>query len=109
MAVYYASKAYVLSFSEALANELEGTGVTVTCLCPGPTRTGFQAKAGMEGARLARGGLMDAAVVARAGYRGLMAGRRLVIPGRRNQLLALAARLFPRGLVTRATRVANSS
>ena len=70
MAVYYATKAYVLSFSEALAFELKPSGVGVTCLCPGPTKTGFQARAHQEGARLLDVGLMDAAMVARAGVHG---------------------------------------
>src|SRR5947208_1315720 len=80
MAVYYASKAYVLSFSEALANELKGTGVAVTALAPGPTRSGFQERGKLEDARLLRGALADAASVALAAYRGLMAGKSLVIP-----------------------------
>lgn len=100
MAVYYATKAYVLSFSEALANELKGTGVTSTCLCPGPTRTGFN-----ERARLGNGGMlskksvmMDAATVARRGYDGMMKGRRLVIPGLLNKMLAHSTRMGTRGL-----------
>ena len=104
MAVYYASKAYVLSFSEALANELRGTGVTVTVLCPGPTRTNFQSRAGVGDSLLARSGAADAASVARAGYRGLMAGTTVVIPGMRNRLLAFAVRCLPRPLVVRAVR-----
>src|SRR5207245_1067096 len=73
MAVYYASKAYVLSFSEALYEELSGSGVTVTTLCPGPVPTGFQTRAGVDLTRLVRTPLvMDAATVARAGYAGLM-------------------------------------
>src|SRR5207249_6419132 len=80
MAVYYASKAYVLSFSLALANELQGTGVTATALAPGPTRTGFQQRGSIEGTRLIRGPIADAGPVALAGYRGLMAGRSIVIP-----------------------------
>ncbi|MCA9922498.1 MAG: SDR family oxidoreductase, partial [Anaerolineales bacterium] len=67
MAVYYATKAYVLSFSEAIANELDGTGVTVTALCPGPTESGFQARAAMEDSKLVQSGLMDAATVAKMG------------------------------------------
>jgi len=104
MAVYYASKAYVLSFSQALANELRGTGVTVTALCPGPTRTGFQKRGVMEDSRLVQGNIADAASVALAGYRGLMAGKTIVIPGVSNQLIPWVVRLSPRGMVTRVVR-----
>ena len=104
MAVYYASKAYVLSFSEALANELRGTGVTVTALCPGPTRTGFQKRGVMEDSRLVQGNIADAASVALAGYRGLMAGKTIVIPGFSNKLIPWVVRLSPRGVVTRVVR-----
>ena len=104
MAVYYATKAYVLSFSEALANELRGSGVTVTALCPGPTATAFQQRAGAEQSRLFNGGMMDAARVARAGYDGMRRGRTVVIPGLRNRLLAFSIRLAPRTLVTRVVR-----
>ncbi|HXX30425.1 MAG TPA: SDR family oxidoreductase [Myxococcaceae bacterium] len=102
MAVYYATKAYVLSFSEALAEELRGTGVTVTALCPGATASGFQARAHMEESRLVKGKrLMDAATVAQAGYDGFRRGRRVVIPGLSNRLLAQSVRFTPRRLVTR--------
>ena len=106
MAVYSASKAYVLSFSEALAEELAGTGVTVTTLCPGPVLTGFQARAGLNEARFAAGNplLVDVAAVARAGYEGLKKGKRLVIPGLGNKLLVQSERLAPRRLVTKITR-----
>src|SRR3989442_8521504 len=104
MAVYYASKAYVLSFSQALANELRGTGVTVTALCPGPTRTGFQKRGVMEDSRLVQGNIADAASVALAGYRGLMAGKTIVIPGFSNKLIPWVVRLSPRGAVTRVVR-----
>ena len=104
MAVYYATKAYVLSFSEALANELRGSGVSVTALCPGPTQTKFQERAGVAHTRLMSRGVADAQSVARAGYRGLMRGQAIVIPGARNRLLALAVRLFPRGVVTQVVR-----
>ena len=104
MAVYYASKAYVLSFSEALADEVRGSGVRVTVLCPGPTRSGFQSRAQMEDSQLVRGELMDAATVARAGYEGLMKGRTVVIPGLRNRLLVEAVRVTPRALVPRVVR-----
>lgn len=107
MAVYFASKAYVLSFSEALAEELRGTPVTVTVLAPGPTRTGFQIRAGMEEALIGRGFVMaDARSVAAAGYRGMMAGKRLVIPGLPNRAGALLTRFVPRTLLTRIVAVA---
>ena len=101
-AVYYATKAYVLSFSEALTEELRPSGVKVSCLCPGPVETGFQARSGfalegkMAAARLA---LVSAAEVARQGYDGLMAGRRVVVPGLMNRLIVLLARHVPRGLM----------
>jgi short-subunit dehydrogenase len=105
MAVYYASKAYVISFSEALANELSGTGVTVTCLCPGPTDTGFQGRAGTENTALFKAlPPMDAKTVARDGYRGLVAGKTLVISGLRNRLLMESLRVSPRKLVTAISR-----
>ena len=105
MAVYYATKAYVISFSEALANELQGSGVTVTCLCPGATDTGFQSRAGTENTMLFRKlRPMNAETVARDGYRGLMAGNTLVISGFRNWLLAEATRFGPRKLVTAISR-----
>ncbi|HSO93428.1 MAG TPA: SDR family oxidoreductase [Candidatus Dormibacteraeota bacterium] len=104
MAVYYASKAYVLSFSQALGNELTGTGVSVTALCPGITRTGFQAAGAMDDSRLVQGRMADAASVALAGYRGLMARKSVVIPGFANKLVPLAVRLAPRSVVTRMVR-----
>jgi hypothetical protein len=104
MAVYYASKAYVLSFSEALANELRGTGVTVTALAPGPTRTGFQKRGEMEDSRLVQGQIADAQSVALAGYRGLMAGKTIVIPGFSNKLIPWVVRVSPRTVVTRVVR-----
>lgn len=97
MAVYYATKAYVLSFSEAIANELKGTGVTATALCPGPTRTGFQETAGIQQTRLIHSGIiMDAQQVARIGYRGLLQGKTVVIPGFWNKIGVLLIRLAPR-------------
>ncbi len=106
MAVYYASKAYVLSFSLALSEETRGTGVTVTCLCPGPTRTKFHLGAKMGKSRLFRGLLLDAATVARVGYRACMKGRPLVISGKRNRVMAFATRFSPRMLAARLARMA---
>ena len=105
MAVYYATKAYVLSFSEALANETAGTGVTVTALCPGPTITEFQKQAGVEKTPLFTGPLvMSAPEAARAGYRGMLRGDRVVIPGVLNQALVQALRVSPRRLATAIAR-----
>jgi short-subunit dehydrogenase len=105
MAVYYATKAYVLSFSEALANETQGTGVTITCLCPGPTKTGFQERAKMEESKLVKGKeIMDSRTVARAGYEGLHQGRAVVIPGFMNKMLVQSVRFLPRRTVTNIVR-----
>jgi len=104
LAVYYATKAFVLSFSEALREELRGSGVTVTCLCPGPTRTGFQLRSGMDRLSLIasrRLRLASADAVAAAGYRGLLAGRRLVVPGLLNKIGVTAVKLAPRALAPR--------
>ena len=98
MAVYYASKAYVLSFSEALHRELKPRGVRVTVLCPGPVPTEFQARAGVRNERYPPLVTQTAEQVAQAGYRGLMAGRRLVVPGIGNKLVTFLLRLTPRGL-----------
>jgi short-subunit dehydrogenase len=99
MAVYYATKAFLLHFSEGLSEELAGTGIGVTCLCPGPTRSEFAARANVDRLRAFRLTAMDAAEVAEVGWRGLMAGRAVVIPGFRNNLVALAAQLAPRWIV----------
>jgi short-subunit dehydrogenase len=99
MAVYYATQSYVLSFSEALARELRGSGVTVTALCPGPTRTDFVAKAGTGRTRIFRNAMMEVETVARAGYHGMMRGQTVVVPGMLNKTLAQLVRIGPRGLV----------
>ncbi|MCF8475514.1 MAG: SDR family NAD(P)-dependent oxidoreductase [Pseudolabrys sp.] len=100
-AVYYASKAFVLSLSEALHSELKPRGIRVTVLCPGPVPTEFAARAGVTG-DLAPGRLSQSAqTVAEAGYRGLMQGRRTVVPGLANKLVLLAVRLLPRRMLLR--------
>jgi len=104
MSVYYASKAFVVSFSEALANEVRGTGVTVSCLCPGPTETNFQANARMERSKLFERAMHDAATVARVGYVGMLQGKPLIVPGFRNKLLLEVVRIAPRRLVPRVVR-----
>lgn len=102
MAVYYATKAYVLSFSEALAEELRGSGVTVTALCPGPTASGFQAGADMEASKLVKGrSLPTAAEVARDGLRAMDAGKVVHVSGVRNKVLASSIRVTPRPVVRR--------
>ena len=101
MAVYFASKAYVLHFSEALDEELRLTKVRVTAFCPGPTATGFEARAGLGESKLFTGrNVMNVGAVAEAGYRGLMRGRRIVVPGLLNKLLTFSVRFMPRRLVT---------
>ena len=102
MAVYYASKAYVLSLSEALAEEARGTGVTVTALCPGPTESGFQAGAAMEGSRLVRGRtLPTAASVAAYGVAAMRKGDVVAVPGVMNKMFASSIRVTPRAVVRR--------
>lgn len=98
-AVYYAGKAFVLSFSEALHRELKDRGIRVTCLCPGPVATEFQARAGIAETRPPWPLAVSAERVAEAGYRGLMRGQRVVVPGFANRLVSLAPRLVPRGLL----------
>lgn len=100
MAVYYASKNYLVAFSEALHTELKGTGVTVSALCPGIVNTGFQARAGMEGSRMVKwlpG--MSAADVAAAGWEGFTRGERVIIPGTMYRISGPLARMSPRALL----------
>jgi short-subunit dehydrogenase len=100
MAVYYATKAYVLSFSEALAAELEGSGVTITALCPGPVRTGFQERAQMQNSRFVQRLLtLPVDEVAEAGWQGFKQKRRVVIPGYLNLASGYAGRYLPRWTV----------
>ncbi|HEX4264242.1 MAG TPA: SDR family oxidoreductase [Verrucomicrobiae bacterium] len=104
--IYFATKAFVLSFSHALAEELKGTGVTVTALCPGSTRTEFFERAKMQNFR--RDGLMmDAGVVAQSGYRGLMRGKRVVIPGALNKFTAILTNFVPTRMTTGIVRKIN--
>ncbi len=104
MAVYYASKAYVLSFSEAIEDELKETGITVSALCPGPTRTDFSSRANLGKSKLFDGGTMDSMTVATAGYEGFMKGKSVIIPGAQNKILAKSIRFLPRKLVTATVR-----
>lgn len=100
MAGYYATKAYVLSLSEALSQELRQSGVTVTCLCPGPTRTEFVANAALEGSKLFDNpGVMDVAPVVEAAFRGTMRGQRVVVPGIRNRFTSFFGQHLPRSII----------
>jgi uncharacterized protein len=107
MAVYCATKAYVLSFSEAIANEVSGSGVSVTALCPGPTKTAFQIKTGTDQTRLFHNRMLDilpAETVAKIGHSGLMSNKTLVIPGLKNRIMVFLVRLLPRQWITKVAR-----
>ena len=103
-ALYNASKAYVLFFSEALREELKGTGVSVTCLCPGATATQWQARAGAVGIRLNKVRIVDAKIVAETGYKGLMKGKRVVVPGLDNKITVLSSQLAPRAMILKVAK-----
>jgi len=103
MAVYYATKAYVLSFSEALVEELAGTGVTVTTLCPGATKTNFGSVANVEKTKMFSNA-MDATTVAALGYNGMKNGKRVVITGNSNKIGATAAKFLPRSTAAKIAK-----
>lgn len=106
MSVYYASKAYVLHFSEAISNELEGTGITVTALCPGPTASGFQDAADLNESKLVKGRkLPDAQSVANYGYKAMMKGKVVAIHGIMNAIMAAGIRFTPRSWVLKMARM----
>ena len=105
MAVYYATKAYVLSFSEALSNEVKDNGITVTTLCPGATQSGFQEAASMQASRLVKGRILATSKeVAEYGYNAMLKGKSVAIHGILNYLLANSVRFFPRSAVVKITR-----
>jgi len=108
MAVYYATKAYVLSFTEAIAEEVAGTALRVSCLSPGPTATGFADAAQMTETRLFRRGTMTSMDVARIGFEGWKQGRIIVIPGITNRVGAALVRLSPRPLVRKLVKNLNT-
>ncbi|MET1249716.1 SDR family oxidoreductase [Sporolactobacillus sp. STCC-11] len=108
MAVYFASKAYVLSLSEALAEEFDKSGVTVTALCPGPTHTNFGSVAHAENTKMFSR-TMDVQTVARIGYRAMMKGKRVVVTGQVNYAGAIAAKLLPRRWSAKAVRIITGS
>lgn len=105
MAVYFATKAYVLSFSEAIANEVKDYGITVTALCPGPTSSGFQTAAAMENAKLFKDKkLPTAKEVAIYGYKSMIKGKTVAIHGFMNTILTNSIRFIPRNLVVKIIR-----
>jgi short-subunit dehydrogenase len=111
MAVYYATKAFVLSFSEAVSEELTGTNITVSCLCPGPTETEFQNRAGIKNTKMMSRKsftVMTAGEVALTGYKEMMKGKRIIIPGFANKAGAFFVKLLPRKIITKITRSLNS-
>ncbi len=101
MANYFATKAYVISFTVALAQELRETGVSASVLCPGSTATGFHARAGIRRDPLWRFTGMDSRVVARAGYEGMMAGKTIIVPGVLNKIGTVLGRVVPMNVVAR--------
>jgi len=109
MAVYYASKAYVLSFSEAISEETAGTGVVVTALCPGATATEFPQASGMKNSKLFERASMSAAVVARIGHRAFRKGRFVVVAGLPNKLMSFSTRLVPRAAARKVAAYLNNS
>lgn len=105
MSIYFASKAFVLSFSEAIANELSGTGVTVTALCPGATETGFKQAASLGSSNLFKGnGIATSQEVAEFGYKCMKAGKTVAVHGFLNSLMAQSVRFAPRKIVTAFAR-----
>lgn len=107
--VYYATKSFVLSFTEGLAEELKGTDIKVSCLAPGPTKTEFGEVSGLDKSFLFSFGTMDASEVARAGYRGFRNGDVVVVPGLLNNLLPFSVRLTPRFLVRKVVSMLNKT
>ncbi len=102
--LYAASKAFVLSFSKAIGEELKGTGVTVTTLCPGPTKTEFAERAGMTDVKIFSGRLTSAQEVASVGYKAMMAGQPTIIVGLANRLQVWSMRFSPRSMVTKVAK-----
>jgi short-subunit dehydrogenase len=108
MSMYYSSKAYVLSLTEALHDEVKNLGIRVSCLCPGPVKTLFQEKAGIKKSEKAKKYLMDSSKVAEEAYLGFLKGKVIIIPGYKNKLLVLGNKLIPRALGRRIILKSNS-
>jgi len=108
MAVYYATKAYVISFTEALSEELINTHIKVSCLAPGPVKTEFGEKSDLEDSVLFKLSLMNVEPVAKAGYEGLREGKTIVIPGARNNITPFLVRFMPRFIVRKVVKAIQS-
>ncbi|GIM28907.1 short-chain dehydrogenase [Clostridium polyendosporum] len=108
MSVYYATKAYVLSLTEAIQEEVREKGIKVTALCPGPVATEFQRRANVKKSELTKGYMMDAKIVARIGYKGFMNGKTLIIPGFKNKILIQSLRVLPRKFVRKIIKRVNN-
>ncbi|MGE6897068.1 SDR family NAD(P)-dependent oxidoreductase [Priestia flexa] len=104
MAVYYATKAYVLSFTEALENELKDTNITISALCPGPTKTGFSDRANLSGSKLFESGALHVEDVAKVGYEQFMRGKTIIILGAKFKVATMLPRFFPRKLIAKVVR-----
>ncbi len=102
MAVYYATKAYVLSFTEALENELKDTNITISALCPGPTKTGFSDRANLSSSKLFESGALHVEDVAKVGYEQFMRGKTIIILGAK--VATMLPRFSPRKLITKVVR-----
>ena len=109
MAAYYASKGYVLSLTEAIYEECKGTGIKVSCLCPGPVKTGFQGKAGIKKSESAKKYLMEAEEVARVCYKEFNKGKLIIIPGFKNKLLVIGNKFLPRSISRKIILKTNES
>ena len=109
MAAYYASKGYVLSLTEAIYEECKGTGIKVSCLCPGPVKTGFQGKAGIKKSESAKKYLMEAEEVARVCYKEFNKGKLIIIPGFKNKLLIIGNKFLPRSISRKIILKTNES
>ena len=108
MTMYYATKAFVLSFTEAIHEEVAGTNLHVTCLCPGPTHTGFVAAANMEGVNLFKMGAETAEAVAKVGYAAFAKNKAIAISGFKNKLTAFSTRLAPRAVARKIAKMLNA-
>lgn len=107
MAMYYSTKAYVLSLTEAIHDEVKDYGVKVSCLCPGPVRTSFQSKAGIKKSESAKKYLMSAEDVAKEGYKKFEKNKAIIIPGFKNKLLVIGNKLIPRALSRKIIQMTN--